>query len=407
MSCTNRLVSGYAIGATDTTTAHSVSTTYGIEVIQLGMGSRLAELEKALAEELKDIGLQNSITVEVRQEAFTDDQPSVAVYYGTPDTVGDAGLGNAVRRVLSDGVPVIPVLDSLAAFSESVPRELAPLNGWEWSGPDAARRLARILLEMLGIEDRQRRVFISHKRGDGLWAAEQLHDELSHHKFTPFIDRFAIREGERFQDEIADALEDQAFLLLLETPTAHDSKWVFDEVEYALSHGMGILILRWPGDPEPVPGSQGVPRLHLSPADVEQDTHGFDVLTNAALARVLAAVEAAHAVGIVRRRRMLTCSVEEAARAAGCTCVQEGAWRLIVEHAGGSTLVELTPRLPSAEDLQRLDEARAGHVTEPAGMLVHSARILRAPLKGHLGWVMAGKHKLTLTPENAVGGQWP
>jgi TIR domain len=383
-----------------------MSTTYGIEVIQLDMECWLTELEEALEAELKEIGLHRSVTVEVRGSAFSEDQPSVAVYFGTADALGDSGLDERIRGVLAEGVPVIPVVEDLGSFSASVPAELRPLNGWEWSGSDPARRLARILLELLGIEDRQRRVFISHKRGDGLWAAEQLHDELSHQRFLPFIDRFAIREGQRFQDEIADALEDHAFLLLLETPDAHDSVWVFDEVEYALSHGMGILIVQWPGEPEPVPGSHGLPRLALAGADLEKDPHGFDVLTSAALQRVLAAIEAAHAVGIVRRRRMLTRSVEEAALAAGCTCVQESAWRLLVDRAGNSMLIDLTPRLPRTEDLQRLDEARVGHVTEPEALLVHSARILREPLKQHLGWVMAGKHVLTLRPENAIGGHW-
>src|SRR5205807_2551001 len=126
-----------------------------------------------------------------------------------------------------------------------------------------------------------------------------------------------VRAAEDVQEKIADALEDHAFLLLLETPLAHTSEWVVDEVDYALSHTMGTLILRWPGDPPAVPGSAGLPRLALAPTELTTDEHGYDVLTAAALDRMVGEVEAAHAQGLVRRRRMLIRSIEEAAAAAG------------------------------------------------------------------------------------------
>ena len=157
--------------------------------------------------------------------------------------------------------------------------------------PDQLEQLVHLLLEELGIEEKQRRVFISHKRDDGLGAAEQLHDTLSHHGFRPFIDQFAVRVGQGVQAEIADALEDHAFLLLLETPLAHTSTWVFDEVDYALSHAMGVLILRWPGEPTPVPGSQGLPRIDLATDEIVPDAHGYDTLTEAGLSRIVSEVE--------------------------------------------------------------------------------------------------------------------
>jgi TIR domain len=233
-----------------------------------------------------------------------------------------------------------------------------------------------------------------------------LHDELSHKGFTPFIDRFAIREGKYVQEAIADALEDHAFLLLVETPLAHTSDWVFDEVDYALSHTMGTLIVQWPGSPAPVPGSNSLPRLPLAAADLMKDAHGYDVLTDSALDGVVAAVEAAHAQGLVRRRRMLIRSIEEAAAASGATaCVPLREWRLLVEHDGRSTLLGITPRLPTAEDLQLLDEARSATVSDCSAVLVHSARSLREDRAAHLGWV-AGDRDLELTPENAIGGRW-
>jgi len=234
----------------------------------------------------------------------------------------------------------------------------------------------------------------------------QLHDRLSHAGFQPFIDRFDIRPGENVQSRIADFLEDYAFLLLLETPLANTSEWVFDEVDFALSHTMGVLILRWPGDVIPVPGSPGVPRLQMNEDEIVDDDHRYDTFNASALERIVSAVEASHAQGLVRRRRMIVRSIEEAARDSGSTeCLPLPKWRLRVEHPGRSTLVGITPRLPTARDLQSLDEARNGESSRVNALLVHATRSLSIERRKHLDWVV-GDRDLELLPENAIGGWW-
>lgn len=382
-----------------------MTTTYEIQVIQLDRGEWLEELRQAVAAELQEVGLHRTVAVAVGELRPTSNAPAVAVYLGSPDAAADVGIAAAVDAAITAGIVVIPVVADLALFSSFVPASLAPANGFAWNTSDAPVRLARLLLEELGIEDTQRKVFISHKRDDGLGAAEQLHDRLTHEGFLPFIDRFAIRSGRLVQEAIADALEEHAFLFLLETQLAHTSDWVFDEVDYALSHTMGTLILQWPGDPKLVPGSKGLPRLRLSADELVEDDHGYEVLTDAALDMVVASVEAAHARGLVRRRRMLVRSVEEAAAAAGFTSVPLPDWRLLVQQRRQATLIGITPRLPTAEDLQHLDQARSEVGTDPSAILVHSARALRAELRAHLTWV-AGPRQLTLMPENAIGARW-
>lgn len=384
-----------------------MNTVYDIQVIQCDREDWLVELRQALAAELVDVGLHRTVAVTISELPVASNAPSLAIYLGSPAAAKDADVVASVDAALGSGVVIVPVVEDLSRYPSLVPASLAPLNGFAWVRPDAPARLARLLLEELGIEDRQRRVFISHKRDDGLGAAEQLHDALTHARFLPFIDRFAIRTAEQVQEAIADALEDHAFLLLLETPLAHTSDWVFDEVDYALSHAMGALILQWPDDPTPVPGSQGLPRLPLSTDDLTTDDHGYHILSTPALDRVVARVEDAHAHGLVRRRRMLIRSIEEAARAAGATtCLPLPHWRLLVEHASQSTLLGITPRLPTAQDLQHLDDARSTTVSNPSAVLVHSARVLSQQRASHLTWV-AGDRDLELTPENAIGGRWP
>lgn len=384
----------------------TANTTYSIEVIHKDRHAWAAELSQAVAAELIQVGLHRTVEVIVSESSPQNESPTIATYLGSTDSAADTSIRERISKTIDSGTVIVPVVEDLGAFSTNVPPALILANGFEWSGPESAEGLARLLLEDLGIEDQQRRVFISHKREDGLGAAEQLHDRLAHSGFSPFIDRFAIRAGVAVQAAIADALEDHAFLLLLETPLAHTSDWVFDEVDYALSHTMGTLILQWPGNPPPVPGSIEVPRLRLSSADLATDSHDYDILTEAALDTVVGAVEAAHAQGLVRRRQMLVRSIAEAALASGCSsCLPLPNWRLRVEHERGSTLVGVTPRLPTAKDLQHLDQERAMADADPLALLVHSARVLRSARREHLDWVV-GDRELALIPENAIGGWW-
>jgi hypothetical protein len=382
-----------------------VAVLYEIQVFHADRDDWVVDLRRAVASEVLRIGMHTSVSVDVTTTPPTGRAPSVAVALIGPALYLSVSLNSQIEAAVKSGQVVIPVVDDLSTFQAQSPSSLSSFNGFEWSGDAPERRLAHVILEELGIEDRERRVFLSHKRSDGLGAAEQLHDELTHNRFVPFIDRFSIPFGADVQAHIADALEDFAFLLVLETQEAYLSDWVFDEVDYALSHTMGMLVVQWPDVITEIPGTQGVPRIMLADDDTEDDDHGYKVLKPAVLDRVICDVEKAHASGIVRRRRMLVSSVEDAARIAGATCIPLRDWCLDVATAAGRSIVGITPRLPAAEDLQRLDETR-GHIDPGAGaLLVHATRQLREPTRRHLEWV-TGTRNLELLPDNTIGSRW-
>jgi TIR domain len=381
-----------------------VSAKYFVEIFHGAQDVRIDELTEAIRDEVLSLGVHHSVEVSVTT-APTQVSPAVGVYLGSQTAVADPGLESQLTVALSSGRVVIPVVDSLANFSSLVPSILTPLNGWEWSGATPAIRLARRLLEELGIEDRRRRVFISHKRDDGLAAAEQLYDCLAHNGFVPFIDRFGIGIGHNVQNDIADALEDCAFLLLIETPLASSSDWVFDEVEYAQSHQMGMHIVTWPGDVPEIPATNRLPRQILGADDLATEK-GYEIFTDSALDKIVAEVEAIHANALVRRRRYLLRSAEDAAHASGLKCTPMEGWRLMVESSSERSIVQVSARLPTVEDLHELDQVRSKETSvDMPGVLVHSARLLRADRHAMLSWAV-GMRNLTLVPENAVGGYW-
>lgn len=171
----------------------TATTTYEIQVIQTDRPEWLAQLRQAVAAELERVGLHRTVTVAVLEAHPSPGTPAVTTFFGSADAAIDPYLTNLVADAMASGRPVVPVVDDLASYQQAVPESLSPVDGFAWEGPGSAERLTLLLLEELGIEDKQRRVFISHKRDDGLAAAEQLHDRLTHHGFIPFIDRFAIR----------------------------------------------------------------------------------------------------------------------------------------------------------------------------------------------------------------------
>ena len=383
-----------------------MTTTYGIRVVHEGRETEFGALSQAVARQLESTGLHRSVNITVTTSEVPPGTPHICVCLCDENSKKSDVIQAALAEELTSGITVFPVLEDLDRFGEFAPQELTHANGILWSDERSLQHLVHTLLEELGIEEKHRRVFISHRRTDGLGAAEQFHDELSHFKFRPFIDRFAIREGANFQQEIGNALEDHAFLLLLESPDAHNSAWVFDEVDYALSHTMGILILRWPGEVQEVPGSAGLPRLFLGEEDIVEDDHGYSVLTKAALERVLEEVERAHARGIVRRRNIIVKSISEAAEAAGVEgCTSLSGWQLLISTNKGTCIVGTTPRLPTAIDLQILDRTAMRTGASLPSILVHSARTLPSSLQEHLEWVSSGR-RMAIIPENAIGGWW-
>lgn len=386
-----------------------MSVEYQICVIHEDRADWQRALESALDEELRALGVHRTVGFRVSRAPPPAGEPGVAVYLGSEAGTTSDACGSLINAARAARLVVVPVLEGGRPVSGQTPPALRSVNAWWWEEPGAAARLARLLFEELGVEDRQRRVFISHRREDALLMAEQLHDSLAHSHFVPFVDRFHIAAGEEVQQRIEETLEDFAFLLLVESPRAHESDWVFFELEYALAHHMGIHIVRWPGNFPPIPGSQRLPRQQLEPGDLTTD-NGYQVLADGALEQVCQEVEEAHAYALVRRRRNLLVSVEESARARSLTAIPQPRNEILIAAPGRAWLVRVTPRLPRVEDLYEVDSAREELAAsleqgQIEGVLVHGARLLPDRLRHLLEWSI-GTRSLTLVPENAVGAYW-
>jgi hypothetical protein len=361
-------------------------------------------IERVISERLYAHGLQN-LGVEFGSGMPPPSRVALCLYLGSSRGAVSARCADEIERATAAGTLVVPVIEDGSDFLANTPVALHPINAWLWKGEAGAEQLAHWVLEELGLEETQRRVFVSHRRKDSIMMAEQLHDALAKHRFAPFVDRFEVAAGDDVQERIRETLEDFAFLLLIESPSAHHSEWVFYEVDYALSHHMGVGIVRWPNTTVDIPGTEGLPRHPLKATDMALVSDQV-VLTDQAMKDLLQAIERMHAAALRRRRRNLVISVIEAARAQGLNAFEQPNDLISVRGGAVEALVGVTPRLPSVTDLWRIDKARVASGRRGlTGIVVHAASMLPRERRDLLEWSI-GERSIALVPQNAVGRLW-
>ena len=164
------------------------------------------------------------------------------------------GPGNSfIARYLQDrsqSATVLPV--AIDRATRKPPEAAAAFKALEYDA--AARgptgRLVNRVGGMLGlrVQNRESKIFISYRATDGTAIANQLHDHLISLGHNAFLDEAKEIDGEtrivpgsRIQNQIDEALGQSNFLLLIDTPSAPDSKWIMHEVETAESLLLPIL----------------------------------------------------------------------------------------------------------------------------------------------------------------------
>jgi hypothetical protein len=177
----------------------------------------------------------------------------VGVWYGGSATFdGMADHLQTLADVLHCGATVIPLVEELNRFSESVPSELdylRKINGLEWND----ERVVADILKNFGLTRRQRQAFVSYKRTDSEQIAKQVAHELFDRGYQVFLDTASVERGVPFQDVLRDRLADTDLMVLLDSPHALDSRWVHEELDLVHQLGLGVLQLFWTrpkvGDP--------------------------------------------------------------------------------------------------------------------------------------------------------------
>jgi len=226
-----------------------VNSRYQVAVLDpQGSGLR-AVLEAALGTEVQELGLDpqerlrflDAVTVQTR--SLRD--PVVGVYRG--GTRQDAACTCALEHLRDAGADLLPLVDDLRTYPQSVPAVLHPINGMELDPTDPGLKAAvNRILEMLRLLRNKRRLFISYKRTESREAAVQLYDVLQQKRFDVFLDTHGVQTGDRVQDELGQRLLDADVMIFLDTTGATKSEWIKIEIEMANSLAIGVLQLLFP-----------------------------------------------------------------------------------------------------------------------------------------------------------------
>ncbi len=278
-------------------------------------------------------------------------------------------LANWIQR----GWDVVCVLPDTADYDSVVPADVRDRHAIAWRQDPA-----EVVFDVLArghLLPEENRTFVSYRRADGRAVAEELFHLLAEARFEVFLDRFSLDPGVQFLEQIEQEIADKALLVVVESPTIHQSTWVDQEIAFALTRRIGIAAVSLPGGFD-LPAIDDSWRVRLGSPDLQPPDE----------VRVLRTIRELHARAIVHRREVLVASVRAALDVAGVPRVgvhaaPEG---LDIQHDRGYAL-RLAVRPPLAEDLEAADRRalRMSGVGVCVGSMPVSAR-----RKQTLGWLV-------------------
>lgn len=192
-------------------------------------------------------------------------------------------------------------------------------------GANLARRVGALL--WLALRGTGRRIFVSHRQADGQRVAAQVTAWLNAQGYHAWRDEERLEGGEVVQDEIARTIAATHTLLLLDTPKARQSEWVWREIDMAIAGFVPVvpIVLR-PARSADGPGFRSAADMDPHRVSVGLDAAGVcEPLLEADLAGLLASMEE-HLGRLLRMQRTLADKVRASFQQAGFD------WRISDEH---------------------------------------------------------------------------
>jgi hypothetical protein len=210
----------------------------------------------------------------------------VAVWFGGT-SAPDADEVNVVKEMLARGFSVFSVVASLQNYSACVPDILRPINGQVVD----YLRIATEIMKAFRLVRKYRQAFISYKRDESSGVASQLFHELTEKGYKVFLDTISVDAGVDFQKALWSRMADVDLLILLDSPKALSSEWVYKEFLRSCDLGMGAVQLIWPNHKR-TPGTEFSTPISLTEKDFENDMiDRTGVLIDATLEKVVEVVE--------------------------------------------------------------------------------------------------------------------
>ncbi len=335
-------------------------------IYELSREEYAVKLEDLIIEELSNYFqakicnyFDTSFNILHNQINTNEDGPKIIVFFGTENNKESQECLKLLNRAMDSGIFILPVINKQEDFNKCIPDILKNINAFYWKEKEfPEKRLIRKIFENLGIDDKQRRVFISYRRNDGLGMADQILDRLSRQRFNAFLDKYDIEIGHNIQQEIYESIEDKAFLVVIESPDAHNSKWISKEIHYALTHEIPVFLLSWCFEDEEISDAIGLPKRKFDRDNDLVKDGKFYIIKEDLIEEIICEIESYHSYGLNQRRNDFIRSIEEDLKPNYNSFNYLKNWVIYFTHSksgGPDKLITITPRIPQPYDLYNFD----------------------------------------------------
>lgn len=382
---------------------------YQVVVIHKDMEESRSEVVSSVREAVTGILHNADLLTFPRHIEDVDDRSQVAVIYlGSRAGVTDRGIHGQIETAMRRQFPILPVVHGSGSgqVEAKLPLVISALHAEDWASEES--KITRHLLTMLGLAERERRLFVSYVQRDSTEMALQITDSLNRSQFDVFLDRLSLLPGEDYASRIARDLNDKAFVLLLESANISQSKWVRREVMYALAHNIEVLSVTRPGldQTQLMPSVDENLRVRLRCCDMANGR-----LTDAGLRSVLTRIEQAHAAALRRRREQTLGSITKRLEHHGYRWHQVGDWSVVaIGSQGRASVLMATPREACPADLRALHctqqrtRSANNQYSDASATLVHRGIAMTGDDKALLEWIAEPRQLGMETLDDFVGG---
>jgi len=359
--------------------------------IKLEIEKRFNKLHNAFFEESFNI-----IHNEIKEEDSKGN--CITLYFGSEKALKSEKCNALIEKALEKSIFIIPIIKNQKHFYKIIPLRLQLINAFEWHDESSKTEIVLKVLENLGLSEKDRRIFISYRRIDGLGMADQLLNILTRQGFNVFLDKYDVDVGKDFQKEIYNAIDDKAFLLVIESPKAYESEWIPKEINYALKTHMTVMILRWDNTSIPIEDTKNLRRIDLQEEDLYFDR--YYLLKEDILNDLIFKIESEHSYGLLRRRNILIKSIEKEWKEYYNKFIYLNNWILYFKDSRNeesNKIITITPRIPKTYDLYILDNVSEGikeQVEEIEKILFHQAYSMNFEEQNLIEWTI--KEKLNI-----------
>ncbi len=335
-------------------------------IYELSREEYAIKIEKSIIKELENYFhtkvcnyFDTSFNILHNQIESNEDGPKIIIFFGTKDSKKSIECLGLLNKGIDSGIFIIPVIDKQGDINKCLPDILKRINAFYWKEKKfPEKRLIRKIFENLGLEEKQRKVFVSYRRKDGLGMADQVLDLLSRQRFKVFLDKYDVEVGYDIQQEIYESIEDKSFLLVIESPDAHNSKWISKEIHYALIHEIPVFLISFCSEDEEISDAIGLPKKKFDINDDLIKEGKFYIIKEDLIEEFICEIEAYHSYGLNQRRNDFIRIIEKDFKPHFGSYSYLKNWIIYFTHSKSGTpdmLITITPRIPQPYDIYAFD----------------------------------------------------